>query len=81
MARSGECVGMNIHRAVWRFGFSFGSDAAFAYKVNVPRGTGPFFWYLTDRKTGEIIEEFEGMAFQMPDHFRIVINDECPSAP
>jgi hypothetical protein len=78
MARSGECLGMNIEFAVWRFGFRPGSEAAKAYGVSVTEG---FYWYIAKRKEDKVVEKFIGIAIDLPDNFRRVIDDECPSAP
>lgn len=76
MARSGTCVGMNKGYAVWRFGFRPASEAGQAYGISVPEDRGPFFWFLTIRKDGEILDEFEGAAINLPTTFRRVIEQE-----
>jgi hypothetical protein len=69
MARSGELVGASRSRAVWRFGFLPGSDAANAYGVS----TEEFLWALADRH-GKILSTFLGFAVQLPNRFKRIIS-------
>ncbi len=70
MARSGSCMGMSEHRAVWRFGQLPNSGAAAVYGIY----SKDFTWVLADRKTGEVISSWKGSAIRMPDEFRAVLN-------
>jgi hypothetical protein len=78
MARCGECVGMNDKLAVWRFGFSPGSEAARAYGLFIDKGeevSPGFMWVLATRKTGVVKDTFFGYAIELPAKFRKVIDE------
>lgn len=74
MRRSGECCGMTATQAVWRFGFSRGSESAQAYGVWLDPDVRGFLWVLATRKTGKVLETFQGFAYELPAHFNEVID-------
>jgi hypothetical protein len=77
MNRGGDCVGISDTMAVWRFGFGPSSEAAIAYGVHTSDFLeNGFVWVLATRKTGKVKEVFRGLALNLPDHFRKVIDWE-----
>lgn len=80
MARSGDLVGFDADLAVWRFGFTNGSEAARAYGVSLPNTVVGFVWVLATRKTGKVREHFIGYSTQLPAPWRNVIErDSTPN--
>jgi hypothetical protein len=76
MWRSGDCMGMTRHDAVWRFGFIHNSPAAIAYGVSLPEDYKGYLWVLAIRKTGKIKDFWSGYAKDLPDDFRMVMDWE-----
>ena len=74
MARSGTLVGMNRTHALWRFGFTRGSEAADAFRTHIE--SDGFLWVLATRKTGKIKETTTGFALELPDNFSEVMEWE-----
>ena len=72
MARDGHCLGMSDKLAVWRFGYLHGSFHAVMLACNVPIGEG-FTWVLATRKTGKVVETWNGYGIDLPHRFRQVI--------
>lgn len=70
MARSGECLGMSECFAVWRFGYRHGSEKHTQTSVKMDNA---FLWVLADRRTGEVIEQWEGAAVNLPEAFNHVL--------
>jgi hypothetical protein len=70
MARSGECLGMSEYSAVWRFGYRHGSERHTQTSIKMDNA---FLWVLADRKSGEVVDKFEGAAINLPERFRNVL--------
>lgn len=73
MARSPVFRGMSYTRALWVFGFLQESDHAHMYCCSVKK----FIWVLADHH-GNVLETFEGMAYELPRRFRRILN-KCPN--
>lgn len=72
MARSGVCLGMNKTHAVWRFGFSKGSECADAFGVHTPE----YLWVVATRKMGKPSAMFQGVYIELPEHFKKILRWE-----
>lgn len=69
MGRSGELVGFNNRKAVWRYGFLTGSEMAEAFNVH----TSAFIWIIADHD-GEIIDRLNNvLAIELPQEWRNII--------
>lgn len=71
MARSGDCLGMSEYWAVWRFGYTFFSEKREQTGVYMPNH---FLWILADRRSGVIVERWKGIAADLPNNFRRVLD-------
>lgn len=85
MARSGECVGLDPAQglAVWRFGWLDHSEHAYAYSsatnesvwLDAPACSDfGFVWVLCTITTATVRETWRGLAADMPDNFRKVLD-------
>lgn len=73
MVRTFDMVGFSRTRAVWRMGFIKGSEAANAYGIDT--GDELFLFVLSDYN-GNIVDMFNGAAFNLPENFRKVIDSK-----
>ena len=71
MTRGAQLMGFSRTRAVWLFGFMPGSPEARAYGIDT--GIEGFCFVLADHR-GEIVDVFNGVAFEMPEAFRRTID-------
>jgi hypothetical protein len=72
MARSGRCVALTTDRAMFRYGFRPGSNAAKAYGCHFT-GDG-FLWVILDTRTGIEVARYVGPASNFPKTFAAIWN-------
>jgi hypothetical protein len=69
MARDGRVVGFSNTQIVWRFGYLPESETAKSSGLSVPQ-----FRWVRASHVGEIYEEFDGFAIELPESFKAVLD-------
>lgn len=79
MARSGDILGWNLTRVVWRFGFMPDTDLAKVYGCHYT-GSGIFLFVLTT-VDGKILAKHDGFGGDLPERFNRILETEMQKSP